>query len=302
MLSKISMAQDHSIRGKHYISNSLISPAYTGDCRGIDAVIFHRNQWVGLQDAPYLSGAAVDVGFKNNYGLGLYIVKDKNGYNYKHSVQLSFGYHINLAPSYSMDKSVLSFGMAYVGNQYILDESEFNKVSDPIISGGKINSFSSNFNYGVKYTFNDFKVGVSLLSIMEEKVGLYKSSAEKPLPKYYVVETSNIFKIKYYRLKPFIAFTHNSKNEMFLDAGFKLTSSPYEKDLFDIMIMHKSEYSNNKYNHRAIVGLFEYKFKNYGIGYAYEHGFSKLHSLSFKTHEIVLRYRFMKVDKCNCEN
>ncbi len=301
MLCKISLAQDHSAKSKHYISSSYLNPSYIGDCYGIKVSTIQYNKWVGIKNAPSLSAININNGFHGNFGLGLYYIKNTNGFTSRNSFQASFGYHINLFPPYSFNTSKISFGLAYVGNQYVLDESEFSDKADPSISGNIISSYSSNFNLGMKYNFNTFKFGVSILNVVNEKNDLISGVGKNKLPRFINAEIANSFKIKYFKVKPFAVYTYNTNKQNYLDLGIKVTSSPYGVDKFEYSVIHKSEYSNSKYLNSAIIGLIEYKYKNYGIGYAYEHGFDNLSSFSGRTHEIILRFQYPTFKKCKCE-
>lgn len=296
------LGQDNSVKSKHYMSKHLLSPAYTGISNSFNATLIQRNQWIGIKNAPYLSILDLDIGFKDHYGFGIFLSNFKNGNHQNGLINLSFAYHISLSPEYELNKSRLSFGLSYTGNIFSLDERNFSSpVYDQAVNGNIESSYSTNFNFGVRYNYKKFTLGLSILNIINEKSNIYNSNIEKPLPRYYVFEIENTFKYSVYEFKPFLISTLNSYNEYYMDSGLKLTVNSYDKRKYNFMIMNKAAYVNNNFTNTSIVGLIGYSIKNYTISYVFEKGISGLNSYHYGSHEIMFRYSIPVKYECYCD-
>ena len=110
-----------------YVSQDyLYNPAVAGSRPWFELRSAHRNQWVGIQDAPrtFMLSGITPVGA--NMGLGGFLYTDNVGPTRRTGAQFSYAYHLRLTERVKLSMSV-AFGM----QQFLIDGSKIRNCCMP---------------------------------------------------------------------------------------------------------------------------------------------------------------------------
>lgn len=110
----------------------LYNPAVAGSRELFEIRSAHRNQWVGIQDAPRTFMLGVTTPMGRNMGLGGFLYTDHVGPTRRTGAQVSYAYHLKLTES-----TKLGFGLAFGLQQFLIDGSKitFHDGYDPLMDG-----------------------------------------------------------------------------------------------------------------------------------------------------------------------
>ena len=143
------------------------NPAVAGSRPAFELRSSHRNQWVGIQDAPrtFTLSAITPVGRK--LGLGGWIYTDHTGPTRRTGVQFSFAYHMNLTADLKLSLA-LSAGL----QQFLVDGSKitFHDANETVIDDQVRGQIVPDFSFGAYAYHEKYWVGLSLPQIAQNKV------------------------------------------------------------------------------------------------------------------------------------
>ena len=147
-----------------YMYNTLsVNPAYAGTRDNMSAVLLHRSQWVGLDQAPTTQTFSLHSPLGEKVGLGLNIVRDNIFITSETYFDANFSYRFNVSPN-----TKLSLGLKAGG--HILDVN-FNKAVTgtfkPNPSLESVNQFSPQLGIGAFLYNAKAYFGVSLPNILK---------------------------------------------------------------------------------------------------------------------------------------
>ena len=149
-----------------YISDNpfLISASYAGigDCWQARATGFQ--QWVGIDDAPSTQSLSIDGRIQDRAGVGLVLFSDTNGFTSLRGMQGAFAYHLTLN---EYTKQYLSFGIAYKYTQFLIDSSEFNRMTD---IQGDITTINHNVDISALYRFRSFFLSLNAINLLDKSL------------------------------------------------------------------------------------------------------------------------------------
>lgn len=164
MLTAISLqAQEQLPIYNQYLFGSyfLINPAVAGIDNVWKVQATHRQQWVGMKDAPNTQSIAAEGQLLGNLKAGGYIYMDKNGYHRQNGFQFAASY---VLPLTSETKSLrrLSLGVSYSGSQKYINQSDLANINDPVvIHQGEYKFYSHNTNIGAFLIWDGFYAGLA---------------------------------------------------------------------------------------------------------------------------------------------
>ena len=130
-----------------YNSNDyLYDPAVAGSRPWFEIRSTHRNQWVGIQDAPRTFMLSSTTPLGTNMGLGGYIFTDNVGPSRRTGMQLSYAYHLRITEDIKLGLG-LSFGML----QFLIDGSkiEFHDPDEPLMDDQLRGSLMPDATFGL---------------------------------------------------------------------------------------------------------------------------------------------------------
>ena len=163
----ISQAQQVPQFSQNMFNKLANNPAIAGSSEFINANVIHRQQWMGLPDAPVTSVFSIESPFEVLHGgLGLHIVADEIAQYSNLDLQLSYAYQTQLGDGQ------LGVGLAAGIYQSGLDGTLLNPADggDPSIPTGEISGSAMDFGGGLYYNTQDVYIGLSTLHITEPTI------------------------------------------------------------------------------------------------------------------------------------
>ena len=265
-----------------YMFNSLaINPAYAGSRNVISTTLLYRNQWLGIDGAPETTTFTIDAPIRDNkIGLGLQIFNDKLGISNTTGAVVSSAYRIR------MDKATLSFGLQGGISNFRSNFSDINYnqggVIDPAFTEN-VNSLQFNFGTGVYYNSDKFYVGVSVPTLVPNRISKNASAVTNSPSRqqmHLFITSGYVFDLNQdFKFKP-----------SFLVKAVK--GAPIEGDINATIWIKQFLGIGAQYRTNADVsGLLEVQVnQQIRFGYAYDYSVTKLRNFNSGSHEIMLRY------------
>lgn len=281
--SAVSFAQQDAQYTQYMYNTININPAYAGS-RGVMSIFgLYRTQWVGLDGAPETSTLSLNTPINNsNVGLGFSLVNDKIGPTTETDFSVDLSYSIQTSAT-----AKLSFGIKGSANIFNLDPNKLTPEhqGDPQFSDFR-NKFSPNVGAGVFWHSDKGYVGLSVPNFIQANryndndMAIFKEQINYYLIAGYVFNLDRYETIKF---KPAVLAKMIDGAPLQLDAS-----------------------ANFMFNDKFVVGL-SYRWsaalsalagfqinKSMYIGYAYDRETTKLNNYNSGSHEIFLRFEFMK--------
>ncbi|WP_281234900.1 PorP/SprF family type IX secretion system membrane protein [Flavobacterium gelatinilyticum] len=267
-----------------YMHNTInINPAYAGS-RGVMSIFgLYRTQWVGLDGAPETSTLSVNTPINNsNLGLGFSLVNDKIGPTTENNFSVDLSYSIQTSAT-----AKLSFGIKGSANIFNLDPNKltFEHQGDPQFSDFK-NKFSPNVGAGVYWHSDKGYLGLSVPNFIEtSRYDDNDTAIFKEKINYYLI-AGYVFNLDRYEM---IRFKPAALAKM-------VEGSPLQLDVSANFMFNDKFTAGVSYRWSAALSAmagFQINKSMY-IGYAYDRETTKLNNYNSGSHEIFLRYEFMK--------
>lgn len=149
----------------------LYNPAVAGSRPWFEVKSAHRNQWVGIRDAPrtFMLSAITPVG--SNMGLGGYIFTDNVGPSRRTGMQLSYAYHIRLNEGIRLGMG-LSFGML----QFMIDGAkiQFHDPDDPLMDGQVRGSLMPDATFGLFLYHDKWWIGAAAPQLFHNRIKFFE--------------------------------------------------------------------------------------------------------------------------------
>lgn len=266
-----------------YMYNTInINPAYAGS-RGVISIFgLYRTQWVGLDGAPETSSFSVNTPINTNVGVGVSIINDKIGPTNENNLSADFSYSI---PTSAMAK--LSFGLKGSANLFSLDPSKLKPEDqgDPQFQDFK-NKFSPNVGVGIYWHTNKAYVGLSIPNFIQaNRYDDNDNAIYKDQINYYFI-AGYVFNLDHYEM---VKFKPALLTKM-------VDGSPLQIDFSANFMFNEKFVIGAAYRWSASVSAlagFQITDGLY-IGYAYDRETTRLANYNSGSHEIFLRFEFLK--------
>jgi type IX secretion system PorP/SprF family membrane protein len=297
---------------QYIMNNYIINPALSGIENYTDIKLSHRLQWVGLQGAPvttYLtintplgkndnrqtSGTVPKPGenprgknYWENYeaakphsGIGLTVVDDHTGPLNNFTADATYAYHIGISPKTSL---AAGFGVGITNISLDRGSLYFETPVDPAVyNNGNINSIKPDFNAGLWLYSADYFVGVSAQQIIPQKVSFTGNAVSL----YNGKLVPHLFATAGYR------FLLTDDVNMITSVMMKYVEPvPLQFD-FNVKLLYQDFLwvgaSRRTYDgFAAMLGVNISSMIN--IGYSYDLTTSRLNTVSYGTHEIIVGF------------
>jgi type IX secretion system PorP/SprF family membrane protein len=163
----VSQAQQVPQFSQNMFNKLANNPAIAGSSESINANVVHRQQWMGMTDAPVTSVFSVESPFEVLHGgLGLHIVTDEIAQYSNLDLQISYAYQTQLGDGQ------LGIGLSSGIFQSGLDGTLLNPAdgNDPSIPTGEISGSAMDFGGGLYYNTQDVYIGLSTLHMTEPTI------------------------------------------------------------------------------------------------------------------------------------
>lgn len=275
----------------HYMYNTLsVNPGYAGSRDALTVTALHRSQWVDFKGAPITQTITMHSPLRNPHiGLGLSLLNDKIGPTNNTSVVADFAYIMKLT-----QKSKLALGLSAGANiwQANLSALQLDVQADPSFQNNIHNHATPNFGFGAYYSRERFYAGISTPNLLENNYSVVK------------LENGNTLVGKEQRHYFFIAGTLLKLTD---NLALKPTTlvkvtpaAPVQADLTASFIIMKKLLIGGMFRSGDAVGAlvgFDIT-EQFHVGYSFDWSYGlKTSKYNQGSHEIVLRYDFILIDK-----
>lgn len=266
-----------------YMYNTItINPAYAGS-RGVISIFgLYRTQWVGLDGAPETSSFSVNTPINTNVGLGVSLINDKIGPTNENNLSADFSYSISTSGT-----AKLSFGIKGSANLFSLDPSKLKPEDqgDPQFQDFK-NKFLPNVGAGIYWHTNKAYLGLSIPNFIQtNRYDDNDNAIYKDQINYYFI-AGYVFNLDHYEM---VKFKPALLTKM-------VDGSPLQIDFSANFMFNEKFVIGAAYRWSASVSAlagFQITDGIY-IGYAYDKETTRLANYNSGSHEIFLRFEFLK--------
>ncbi|WP_343694716.1 type IX secretion system membrane protein PorP/SprF [Flavobacterium sp.] len=267
-----------------YMYNPInVNPAYAGSRGALSIFGLYRTQWVGLDGAPETASFSVNTPINNSrLGVGLSFVNDKIGPTNENTISADISYTIQTSPDFK-----LSFGLKGTANLFNLDINKLNPENQNDPQFQDLDSkFSPNIGAGIYWHSPKAYIGLSVPNFIETNryddndIAIYKEKINYYLMGGYVFDLD---KLEYVKFKPaaLVKMVEGAPLQVDVSANFMF----FEKFVAGVSYRWSASIS-------AIVG-FQITDGLY-LGYGYDRETTNLNNYNSGSHEIYLRYEFLK--------
>ncbi|MHB8259744.1 MAG: PorP/SprF family type IX secretion system membrane protein [Bacteroidia bacterium] len=275
----------------HYMDNTLIvNPAYAGSRDALTVTALYRSQWVDFKGAPVNQTITMHAPLQNQHiGLGLAISNDKIGPINNSSIVGDFAYRMNLSK-----KSTLALGLSAGINifQANLSALQLNQQSDPTFQNNINNHITPNVGFGAYYYREHFYAGISSSNLLQNNYSVINHTNGVALigqqqRSYYLIAGA------LFNLGNALAFKPTTLVKV-------TAAAPIEVDVTASFIIMKRLLLGAMYRTGDAVGALVgfYATPQFYLGYSYDFSYGlKTPLYNMGSHEIILRYDFLRFDK-----
>ncbi|MBT8244343.1 MAG: type IX secretion system membrane protein PorP/SprF [Winogradskyella sp.] len=258
----------------------IINPAYVGATEYLNLGLLYRDQWTKIDGAPQTSTFFGNFKLSENMGAGLSVITDQLGPVKETNIYADFGYTITLK-----DNHKLSFGIK-VGATFHdigLNNLTVFDPNDPFFSEN-INSTTPNIGAGLFYFTENYYAGVSIPNFLNS---VHLNANGNKLGS----ETQHLFVTGGYVFE--LSENLKLKPSLLVKSAFE---APVSFDLnTNVLLFKKLELGVSYRNDDSFSGLVNFAItQELNIGYAYDAVRSDIRQFAPSSHEVIIRYSFVK--------
>ena len=293
-------AQEFPIYNQYYFNYYLVNPALAGanDCHYF--MLTHKQQWLGIDDAPYTTSLSYQGRLPRNVGLGAYIYNDANGYSRQQAGQITVAYHIPLSDGAKYKKAVsrdrqLSFALsAKLYNYGISDKAELQKLAEGDKAMEDLDDLLAfNVNVGAYFTSYGFFTGLSMTNLLGTKMPHYEGKMEPLIPMTGYFLLGNEFMLNDFEgLEPSLMYMFDVKGHMTLDINFKYSRSSMRNSdwAYWAQLVFRQNIDDGDYDTLDLIPTAGMQYKKFHFGLAYGIQLNRLYRHNYGTLELMLGY------------
>lgn len=284
LVSLFGYSQQDSQYTQYMYNTNNVNPAYAGSRDVLSIFGMYRTQWVGLDGAPDTGVFSLHSPVSERVGLGLTFVNDRIGASDESTMSIDFSYSIPVSDDYK-----LAFGLKGTAHLLNVDYSKLNwyNPNDPLNNNIQ-NRFSPNVGAGVYLYSEKFYVGLSVPNILETKhydddVRMTTQTLASERMHGYLI-TGYVFDLTSdIKFKPAVLAKAVKGAPLQAD----ITANFLFNEKFTLGVAWRWD--------AAVSGLAGFQINNnWFIGYAYDAETTKLANYNSGSHEIFLRYEFVR--------
>lgn len=281
LLASVSVFAQQTGSVSNYITvKTLINPAFAGVNENTEINLFAKNYFLGFSDKNPGTQAISVGGKKDNYGLNVILFNDYFGSMRNTGIKLSYAYHLQAGSD-----SYLSIALAPGFSQFAMDQSYYIYFddADEAITGTNENKMVFTADFGVVYFSDLYFAGIGINNLIEPNISLggYESEENRLTRSFNLCGAYRYDLSDDMGLEPALLMNYSTAG-MLLD----LSARAYIKNLIWVGAGFRTS--------GMLTAQFGIQYKNYKIGYAFDHSFSQISSFSSGTHEIIIGYEFLK--------
>jgi type IX secretion system PorP/SprF family membrane protein len=268
-----------------YVSQDyLYNPAVAGSRPWFELRSAHRNQWVGIQDAPRTFMMSATTPLSTNMGIGGYIYTDNVGPTRRTGAQFSYAYHLRLT-----DRVKLGMSLALGVQQFLIDGSKitFHDAGvDPAMDNQLRGSLMPDATFGLQVYHENWWAGAAAPQLLNNKIYFYDDQAQslsRAENHYYVMGGYRWRVSDDVRIEPSFLVKYVSPVPTKVD----LTATLHYKDLVWLGATYRT-------NDAVALMMGCWLKQRFQFGYSYDVTTTNLRQYSGGTHEVMLALTFGK--------
>ena len=295
-MNTVGFSQQSITTNQYYLFDYFYNPSLAGEKLYNPLYINYIDQWVGFENSPKKITAGFEFSSLSNDGFSFLYTQNNQGGSFKED-QLNFNYskQINFNK-----KNKLSLGLGVLASQKISDFTNITTV-DPNdnIFASNISEIILDGSFGMNFTSNNFKIGISSLYLNNSDLELSQNQTTKSFRngRQYYLTSSHVFNInENFTLSPNLLI--NLLSQDFFLSSFALLANFKKTFTFGLSNRNYSAYWEASKNHPSYRNItlgfiLGYEFKKFRAYYNYE--ISK--NVSFPSHELTVGYHFEKLKR-----
>ncbi len=243
----------------------------------------HRNQWVGIQDAPRTFMLSASTPISGNMGVGGSLYTDHVGPTRRTGAQASYAYHVRIS-----DGIRLGMGLSVGLQQFLIDGSKitFHDNYDPIMDNQLRGSTVPDASFSLYAYGERWWAGAMAPQLLESRIWFYDDADESlsTLARHYYLMGG--YKLPLgadFRLEPSVLVKYVDP----VPAKIDLTATVRYKEQLWLGATYRT-------NDAISVMLGYWLKKTFQFGYSYDITTTNLNRYSSGTHEVMLAITFGK--------
>jgi type IX secretion system PorP/SprF family membrane protein len=162
-ISSFGYSQETPLFNTYVFDPYIYNPAYITTSGFSEVNVYHRRQWVAIDNAPVITSVNAQIHLKPRISLGANIINNESVLLNSTSAAFTFGYKVPLGVNNHFLGFGLSAGVFY--NQFDLDEIA--GLNDPALFNVEANNIDLTGQFGISYTIENFTIGFSLPQLFE---------------------------------------------------------------------------------------------------------------------------------------
>jgi type IX secretion system PorP/SprF family membrane protein len=314
MLSGLAGQAQQKPHYTQYILNQyILNPAITGIENYTDVKLSHRQQWVGINDAPVTTyftihapigkqdyrttATSYEMNGENqrgksywdeygaatpHHGIGFQLINDKTGPISQVTAGFTYAYHLGLTPRMS-----LSGGIGLGVSRLQLDQSKLDfgaQPIDPAVAGNSaFQKLKPDISAGLYLYSSDFFAGISAQQVVPAQYyfsnGSVKTEGNKTIPHLFATAGYRFSAGEDFNILPSFLLKYISPLPLQMDANLK------------VMYQEKAWIGGSFRMDDGFAGMIGLNISNaFNIGYSYDYTTSGLRPYTKGTHEIMLGF------------
>ena len=268
---------------QYNVNDYLYDPAVAGSRPWFEIRSTHRNQWVGIQDAPRTFMLSTTTPIGTNMGVGGYIFTDNVGPSRRTGMQLSYAYHLRITEDVRLGMG-LSFGML----QFLIDGSkiEFHDPDEPLMDDQLRGSLMPDAKFGLYLYHEKWWFGATAAQLFHNRVVFFDDqdpSNSTLAGHYYAMGGYRIPIGDELKLEPSFLLKYVDPVPPKID----LTATLRYRDMVWLGATYRTEDALS-----FMVGY--WMKKTFQFGYSYDLTTTNLRNYTSGTHEVMLGVTFAK--------
>ncbi len=284
LVTGTTIAQQVPFSSQYYTNSFVTNPAFTGNHERVNAFLTHRSQWTGISGAPQTSYLTIDGPIEaKNIGLGLNVYSDVTDIMSRVGAFANYSYKLKIN-----DDNNLFIGLALgaINNKIDFSKAVVRDVNDPFLFTESQSKTAFSADFGLGYTFKKLEVGISAPQILGNTMKYKKTddgSSYYTFARHYQGSIKYVFDVvkdKEITAYPLIMVRY-------------ATGSVFQYDVNAVLDWKKIGWIGVTYHSTYAVAISGgLRYKNIGVGYAYDLGIGKVKKFTGSSSEFLLSYTF----------
>lgn len=271
------MAQTNTNITHWMFTRSNFNPGATGANKGMEFMVWDREQWVGLSGRPstqmFTGYGYID---KAKSAIGGTVMYDRIGVQSNLHVRLNYAYHITFS-----EKIFLSVGIGggFVYHNTRIGDVDFQDPNDPMLNNFDENKILPDIAGGVELVHKNFVVGLSAGHLIGTPTSSFPTISKG--------------------ISLYGNYSFNIKNKARIVPGMLIRSPLYnvqfEGNLMAYFLQDRIWIGASYRYQDALSGMAGVTIcKKVKLGYSYDHTLSRLRPYNTGTHEVMLMFSMKK--------